>query len=147
MAAYTNLDAGNQTFYFAQIEKVHAGKTLVIQLFDPGESAGDAFLRFLSPDGNVYHYATFDWVADDGRSGTGVTSLQTSIGGQAQFNNHLVTISIDLGKSYGATGLNPPGDITDEDGWWQIEYNIKAANDTTTWQVSIRGNPVHLIVP
>ena len=147
MAAYTNLDAGNQTFYFAQIEKVHAGRTLVIQLFDPGESAGDAFLRFLSPDGDVYHYATFDWVADDGRKGTGVTSLQTSIGGAAQFNNHLVTISIDLPRDYGATGLNPPGDITDEDGWWQIEYNIKAANDTTTWQTSIRGNPVHLIVP
>ena len=74
MAAYTNLDAGNQTFYFAQIEKVHAGKTLEIQLFDPGESSGDAFLRFLDPDGDSYDYATFDWVADDGRSGKGVTS-------------------------------------------------------------------------
>jgi hypothetical protein len=147
MAAYTNLDAGNQTFYFSQIEKVHAGKTLEIQLFDPGESSGDAFLRFLSPDGDTYSYATFDWTADDGRSGTGVTSLQTSIGGSAQFNNHLVTIEIALPKTYGKTGLNPPGDITDEDGWWQIEYNINAANDTTTWQVSIRGNPVHLIIP
>ena len=28
MAAYTNLDAGNQTFYFSQIEAVHAGKQL-----------------------------------------------------------------------------------------------------------------------
>lgn len=147
MAAYTNLDSGNQTFYFSQIEAVHAGKRLEIQLFDPGESAGDAFLRFLSPDGNVYQYATFDWVADDGRHAEGVTSLQTSVGGKAQFNNHMVTISIDLPKSYGKGGLNPPGDITDEEGWWKIEYNIKAANDTTTWSVSIRGNPVHLILP
>lgn len=147
MAAYTNLDAGNQTFYFSQIEKVHAGKTLEIQLFDPGESSGDAFLRFLDPDGNKYTYATFDWVSDDGRSGTGVSSLQTSIGGVAQFNNHMVTIDISLPKDYGKKGLNPPGDVTDEDGWWQIEYNIKAANDTTTWAVSIRGNPVHLIIP
>ena len=81
MAAYTNLDAGNQTFYFSQIEKVHAGKTLEIELFDPGESSGNAFLRFLNPDGDTYTYATFDWEADDGRNGTGVTSLQTSIGG------------------------------------------------------------------
>jgi hypothetical protein len=147
MAAYTNLDAGNQTFYFSQIEKVHAGKTLEIQLFDPGESSGNAFLRFLSPDGNAYNYATFDWTADDGRSGTNVTSLQTSINGAAQFNNHLVTIEIQLPKTYGKVGLNPPGDITDEDGWWRIEYNINAANDTTTWAVSIRGNPVHLIIP
>ena len=50
-------------------------------------------------------------------------------------------------KNYGKNGLNPPGDITDEEGWWQIEYNINAANDTTTWSVSIRGNPVHLILP
>ena len=147
MAAYTQLDAGSQTFYFAQIERAHAGKTLEIELFDPGESAGDAFLRFLNPDGDKYTYATFDWESDDGRSGTGVTSLQTSVAGKAQFNNHLVTISIDLGKKYGDKGLNPPGDVTDEQGWWQIEYNINAANDTTTWGVSIRGNPVHLILP
>lgn len=147
MAAYTNLDAGNQQFYFAQIEKVHAGKTLQIDLFDPGESSGDAYLRFLSPDGDAYTYAKFDWEDDRGNSGKGVTSLQTSIGGVAQFNNHLVTIDIDLPKDYGKKGLNPSGDITDEDGWWQIEYNINAANDTTTWEISIRGNPVHLIIP
>ncbi len=147
MCAYTNLDAGNQTFYFAQIEDVHAGKTLEIQLFDPGESSGNAFLRFLNPDGNSYNYATFDWVSDDGRSGNNVTSLQTAISGAAQFNNRLVTISIDLPNTYGSIGLDPPGDITTEDGWWRIEYNINAANDTTTWQVTIRGNPVHLVLP
>ena len=37
MAAYTNLAGGLQTFYFAQIEREHAGKTMVIELFDPGE--------------------------------------------------------------------------------------------------------------
>jgi Putative Flp pilus-assembly TadE/G-like len=147
MAAYTNLDAGNQTFYFSQIEKVHAGKQLEIQLFDPGESSGNAYLRFLSPDNNSYQYATFSWVSDDGRSGNNVTSLQTAINGAAQFNNRLVTITINLPTTYGANGLNPPGDITDEQGWWRIEYNINAANDTTTWQVSIRGNPVHLVLP
>jgi hypothetical protein len=147
MSAYTQLAAGSQTFYFAQVDKAHAGKQLEIELFDPGESAGDAFLRFLSPDGNTYSYAKFDWESDDGRSGTNVTSLQTAVGGKAQFNNHLVTIRIDLGKNYGKHGLNPPGDVADEEGWWQIEYNINAANDTTTWGVSIRGNPVHLILP
>ena len=134
-------------FYFSQIEKVHAGKQLEIQLFDPGESSGNAFLRFLSPDGNNYHYATFDWKSDDGRPGSDVTSLQTAINGAAQFNNRLVTITIDLPNTYGTVGLNPPGDITDEEGWWRIEYNINAANDTTTWQVTIRGNPVHLVLP
>ena len=43
MAAYTNLDdtgvGGTQKFYFSQIEAVHAGKTMVITLFDPGEAS------------------------------------------------------------------------------------------------------------
>jgi hypothetical protein len=54
---------------------------------------------------------------------------------------------VPLPANYGSVGLNPPGDATNEDGWWQIEYNINAANDTTTWAVSIRGNPVHLVLP
>jgi Putative Flp pilus-assembly TadE/G-like len=147
MAAYTNLDGGLQRFYFAQIEKVHAGKTMLIHLFDPGEAAGNAYLRILSPDGNSYHYQTFDWADDAGRGATGVTSIQTSINGAAQFNNKEITITIPLPADYGASGLNPPGDATDEDGWWQIEYNVNQGNDTTTWSVDIRGNPVHLVLP
>ncbi len=147
MAAYTNLDGGLQAFYFSQIESVHAGKQMVIELFDPGEVSGNGFLRFQNPDGNVYNYATFDWVSDDGRSGNNVTQIQTSINGAAQFNNRLLTITVDLPTTYGSTGLNPPGDITNEQGWWRVEYNVTGGNDTTTWAVSIRGNPVHLVLP
>jgi Flp pilus assembly protein TadG len=147
MAAYTNLAGGLQAFYFAQIENVHAGKQMVIELFDPGEVSGNGFLRFQNPDGNVYNYATFDWVSDDGRSGNDVTQIQTSINGAAQFNNRLLTITVDLPATYGSTGLNPPGDVTSEQGWWRVEYNVTGGNDTTTWAVSIRGNPVHLVLP
>ena len=155
MAAYSNLDGGLQKFYFAQIEQTHAGKTMQIELFDPGEASGNAYLRLLSPDGNVYHYVNFDWQSDDGRSGTNVSSIQTSVNGAAQFDNRLITISVPLPAGYGTVpppgyataGLDPPGDITSEPGWWQIEYNINQANDTTTWGVSIRGNPVHLVLP
>ena len=118
---------------------------MVISIFDPGESSGDAFLRVLSPDGNAYNYQTFNWASDDGRSGTGVTQIQTSVGGAAQFNNHLVTITIPLPSTYGNGGLTPAGET--EAGWWKIEYQMNAANDTTTWGVNINGNPVHLIVP
>lgn len=146
MAAYTNLDTGQQKFYFAQIERVHAGKTMVIHLFDPGETNGNAYLRLLSPDGNVYHRQRFDWVSDDGRSGTNVDQIQTS-NGSPLFNNKEITITVPLPPSYGQSGLNPPGDITDEPGWWLIEYELANGNDTTTWSVEIRGNPVHLVTP
>ena len=141
MAAYTNLDGGLQKFYFAQIEKVHAGKTMAIHLFDPGEASGNAYLRILSPDGNIYHYQTFDWTSDDGRGQTGVSQIQTAVNGAAQFNNREITITIPLPATYGKDGLNPPGDITDEEGWWLIEYNVNQGNDTTTWSVDIQRQP------
>ncbi len=145
MAAYNNLDAGTQLFYLAQIEAVHAGKTMVIELFDPGDVSGNASLRILSPDGNAYNYATFSFVADNGRSGTNVTSVQTASGGTSYYNNSVLTIQIALPSSYGSGGLRPAGET--EDGWWKIEYTVGGGNDTTTWQVSIRGNPVHLVLP
>ena len=32
-------------------------------------------------------------------------------------------------------------------GWWKIEYQVNGGNDTTTWEVNVLGNPVHLVVP
>ncbi len=145
MAAYNNLEAGTQRFYLAQIDKVHAGKTMVIELFDPGDISGNGYLRILSPDGNAYNYATFDYLADNGRSGNGVTQIQTASGGSSYFNNSVLTIQIALPASYGSVGLKPSGET--EDGWWKIEYQVGGGNDTTTWAVSIRGNPVHLVLP
>ncbi len=147
MAAYTNLDdtgvGGAQRFYFSQIEGVHAGKTMVITLFDPGEASSPSYLQFLSPQGNSYDYATFDWYSNDGRSGSGVTEVQTSTG-SALFNNRILTIEIGLPQDYGVGGLDPNG--IGEEGWWLVEYDVRAGNDTTTWEVAIRGNPVHLVL-
>jgi hypothetical protein len=45
---------------------------------------------------------------------------------------------IPLPTSYGTPSLQ-------NSGWWKIKYTVNGGNDTTTWEVSIRGNPVHLI--
>jgi hypothetical protein len=39
-----------------------------------------------------------------------------------------------------------------EHGWWKIRYATGGTTgdygfDVTTWQVTIRGNPVHLVLP
>ena len=149
MAAYTNLDdtgaGGAQRFYFSQIEAVHAGKTMRVTLFDPGEASSDSYLRFLTPNGGSYNYARFDWSSNDGRSGTNVTQIQTASSSGALFNNRILTIEIPVPSTYGTGGLDPNG--LGEDGWWIVEYDVRAGNDTTTWEVEIRGNPVHLKVP
>jgi Flp pilus assembly protein TadG len=150
MAVYNNLVSGLQTFYMAQIDSVHAGKTLEIDLFDPGDVSGDAFIRIKNPDGNAYNYATFSYTTDNqcasNCSGNNVTQIQTHYAnGTSPFNNTWLTILIPLPSTYGLTGLTPAGET--QAGWWKIEYNVNGGNDTTTWRVLIRGNPVHLIVP
>ena len=152
MAAYTNLKAGTQRFYLAQVEAAHAGKTMDITLFDPGDVSGDAYLRILSPDGNAYNYATFDYSADaqcravsDACSATAGHRSRPSSSGGSSFDNSVLTISVKLPSSYGSGGLTPSGET--EAGWWKIEYEVAGGNDTTTWEVNIRGNPVRLVVP
>jgi len=149
MAAYNNLPAGTQLFYLAQIDASNAGKTMEIKLFDPGDVSGDAFLRILSPDGNAYNYATFSWTSDgpskvNPLSGTNVTQIQTSsVATQSWFDDRVITIEVPLANTYGSTGLTPPGEPSP--GWWKIEYTVAGGNDTTTWQVGIKGSPVHLV--
>ncbi len=153
MAGYNILGSGAQRMYLAQIDQTAAGKTVEIDLFDPGDVGGNASLSVLDPDGNAYNAANFTWTADAnciaGQSeptcfGSG-TSVQTALGGKSSFNDSWLKIRVTLPSSYGSAGLLPMGES--QPGWWKIEYQVNGGNDTTTWEVNVLGNPVHLIVP
>jgi len=150
--------SGLQSFYLAQIGREYAGKTIEIDLFDPGDIGGTGTLRIQSPDGDAYNYARFTYRTDGNcgrtRGSTDACSdstgtrqgITTASGGNSSFNDTWLQILVPLPSTYGQSGLTPPG--VPGPGWWKIEYETtSAANDTTTWMVSIRGNPVHLIVP
>lgn len=162
MAAYTNMQSGTQAFYLAQVDQTAGrGKRIQIELYDPGDVGGGAWLQFLSPDGSSYTPATFSFTSRskagvNGPSGTNVTCIQTNrpgsmpafpipfgcpttLGGGSQFDSYWLTITIPLPNTYGTTIQNS--------GWWKIQYTVGGGNDTTTWQVSILGNPVHLVLP
>ena len=168
MATYANIDSGTQTFYLAQISQVlGAGKTMEIDLFDPGDVGAGAWLQILSPDGSKVdpnNHASFTWTADSNASsghqssGGTVTCIQTYGGagsappncpaatsGGTFFQNSWVKILVPIPGTYGQTGLQPAGDPAP--GWWKIKYTVASGNDTTTWMVSVLGNPVHLVVP
>ncbi len=160
MAVYNNLQATNsaQQFYLARIDQnTGAGKTALIDIFDPGDlsGSGTAVIKVLSPDKNTQTPVTFSYTTDsncvpksaggsDACSATGVSQITTYIGGPKSFNNTWIHIRVAIPSTYGNAGLWGPGG----GGWWQIQYlTPTGGNDTTTWQVSISGNPVHLIVP
>jgi hypothetical protein len=56
------------------------------------------------------------------------------------YNGCWLNIAIALPTTYNAP----------QSGWWKIQYTMGGssstqATDLTTWQVNIRGNPVHLV--
>ena len=158
MEAFSPLNGGGASiFYLAQIEAIHAGKTMEIKLYDPGDTGSlAANLQILQPGSGGYTAANFTYtakksavngVACDARTGSG-TSVQTNTGGTSLFNGCWLTITIQLPTTYSAP--TPPGEPGP--GWWKIQYNMSGttantAFDLTTWQVNLRGNPVHLVVP
>ena len=150
MVIYANVTAGTTLFYLARIDAIHAGKTMVIQLFDPGDAAGNSQIEILKPTTSGYVASTFSYTADataaGSKSGTNVSFLKTTIGGVGQYNNSWVTLTVPLSKTYTAPlpASEPAGT---QGGWWKIRYTFDSTTtDTTTWQVSIRGNPVHLVL-
>ncbi|MBX3029599.1 MAG: hypothetical protein KF809_05535 [Chloroflexi bacterium] len=161
MEAYFRLPQ-NQTsdFYMAQIEEVHAGKTMVIELWDPGDTGNlSATLQILRPAANDYVPAQFSYAAEanslnasncNSLAGTNVTSVVTNTGGSSRFNGCWLTITIPLPTNYDAP-LPSSDNIATEGGWWKMRYIMGSgsgnATDLTTWKVSIRGNPVHLVLP
>jgi Flp pilus assembly protein TadG len=136
-------------FYLAQIEAAHAGKTLEIKLFDPGDISDTVFkIRLPTTSGFVYPQFTFSATGSScgaPTSGGPTTQLRTSDAAACRYyNNQWVTISVPIPSSYAAP--TPPGEPGP--GWWKIEYNtLGTGQDITTWEVNIRGNPVHLITP
>ncbi len=149
MSIYANGTSATSTFYLAQIDAVHAGKTMRVTLFDPGE--GSNSLRILDPNGTA---ATFSWSTPcnpptpptGGCSGSGSsldvsgsgTQPYSSLQSTSKYSDRYIIIDIPLPANY--TGLY--GTKT----WWKISYSAGSSpTDRTTWSVNIVGDPVHLV--
>jgi hypothetical protein len=139
------------TFFLAEIDAGHAGKTLEITLFDPGEGMED--LQIIDPNGNrpTFTYRTIDTaeygISTTTNTATPMTDLPIANNDMcglarcldttsSRFQNRTVRIEIPL-SSYtcGATC------------WWTIRYapeGTGVVTDRTTWSVRVIGDPVRL---
>lgn len=151
MSIYANATGANASFYLAQIDAVNAGKTMRVNLFDPGEGAQT--LQILDPNGNP---AKFNWSTPcnpptppaGGCSGSGVTSLSVAgsgtqpysgLNGSSKYNDRSITLDVALPANYSTVY---GGKV-----WWKVKYTTSSSSvtDRTTWSVNIVGDPVHLL--
>lgn len=152
-------DGDVANFFLANIEPVHEGKILEVEMWDLGEKMEN--VQFLDPSGVPQ---PFTWVTDDTRNianigapgvahpaedCSGSPCLYVNLGGTTveakndewndfwRFNGRLVTARIELTTI--PEGL--------DNYWWSIRYEKTAANtnDWTTWSTRVVGDPVRLI--
>jgi hypothetical protein len=174
MQAFTPLTAGGTVqnpcpgnageecseFYLAQIEAAHAGKSIEIQLWDPGDTRPlTANLQILMPCAGTDCWTpiNFSYTAAWGTTNSnrnincpsatssGTNVVQTNVGdSNGTFNGCWLTLRAQIPDDYAAH----------QDGWWRIRYRMRnsgggadTSNDVTTWKVNLIGNPVHLVMP
>lgn len=146
---YNNINAGNANFYLAEVVPEHAGKTLIIDMYDPGEiNNGNATMKVLEPDGSVAGSCVGQSDSPDSTFSDGATlspcQFLSSVDGKAKYNGSWVQLQIKIPNDYTCQEGLPTS--TDGKCWWKIRYEIGGqANDTTTWAAQVVGDPVHLV--
>lgn len=131
MSIYANVNAGLTEFFFAEVDPVHAGKNLIIDLWDPGDAAGNHSMTIVTPSGAA---PACDVQVSDGSSFS-LASCRIDTSG-LRYNNLGLQITIPLPAGYGCG----------TDCWWKVRYDYPAqATDTTTWSAWIDGNPLRLV--
>ena len=153
MSVFANSPGEAAEFFLASIGPEHSGKTLVIDLFDPGEGGDE--LRLVDPNGDVVSFQRRiiprypGEIAPAGGFGPvseSVVNISAS-GPQpgpnrlsaARYNDRQLQLVVEL-----------PPDIAVAYGgrtWWRVRYDFEGSNvtDRTTWSVSVRGDPVRLV--
>ena len=129
MAVYVNFDGNTSTFNLAEVQQVHAGKDLVIELWDP--DSGNNGVQIFMPDGTS---PPCDWSNLDGSRGASLVACDINF--STGFNNDHMQIRVHVPETY----------VCAANCWWTIEVSYPGgANDTTTWSARIEGNPVALV--
>ncbi|MDH3683368.1 MAG: Tad domain-containing protein [Acidimicrobiia bacterium] len=137
-------------FFLADISDEHAGSTVEITMFDPGEGMDN--VQFLDPAGNEVDFdfrlancsvgsmcsnpAVWPDTADAANDTcSSVPCLDVTA---SRFQDQWIVITSDLDPSYNCGG----------NCWWKVRYTPISGitvTDRTTWSVRVVGGPVHLV--
>ena len=143
---YNNADISTTSFYLAEVPDLYAGKTFVVELYDPGESKKNGTLQVVDPSGGVFssgecriydrNKTTQPWVLQTtiNPGGSGGNPCQELVTPK-EYNGRWLKFEMDLPVGYSCSNC-----------WWKMNYvYTSSVNDTTTWRAYIFGNPIHLV--
>jgi len=139
---YNNADGSTTSFHLAEVPSYYNGKTFVVELFDPGESAATGTLQMVGPDLTVFNDGECRIYT---RNNPGQSwALQTTIAAGSpcqetvtpqEYHDRWLKFEMDLPPEYACTVC-----------WWKVNYVYPSGvNDTTTWKAYMIGNPIHLV--
>jgi len=138
MAMYANLPDAVTTFYLARVPSGAAGKVLNVNLFDVGDSSTPGRIRVLAPQRSG---VTFTDCTSTGVDNATLPTCELQ-GVNSKYNGRWQTISVPIPTGYRCDDL----DATDC--WVRLKYTYGNGNqpsDTTSWSVTLDGDPVRLI--
>lgn len=147
VSLYNNFSGSSSEFYLAQVSDIYAGKTLVVEMYDPGDAENNVsnVISILGPGGTPYGTCSLNrrttvndaWVPMDiGVNNPTASPCQiVATRPTNNFDSRWIQAVIDLPASYSCSTC-----------WWKVRYNFSGTTqDTTTWRAYIEGNPIHLI--
>lgn len=139
---YNNADISTTQFFLAEVPDYYAGKTFVVELYDPGESTLDGTLQVIDEGGTVF--TDGECRVYDRNNTSQPWALKATIlppnpceelVTPGEYNGRWLKFEMDLPSAYSCTTC-----------WWQMNYAYTSSvNDTTTWRAYMVGNPIHLV--
>lgn len=149
-SVFYNSNLATSYMYLAEVPSIYAGKTLVIEGFDPGDVGEQGFLSLMEPTGA----GTWQVFSSCEKFVSTTTNAPTYVGSVTEtpctfiadnrgsappehnFQNKWFKLEVHI----------PPGYSCSTNCWWQIEYAFSSApSDHVTWRASVLGNPIHLV--
>ena len=146
MPIYANLKAGTTNFYLARINSGNRGSVMTVEFFDTGDASDVASIAIKDPDGNAPAGCTpkgdvvpdIRPVADLNTATCTLNNVKNSNG----YNGKIQRVQVPIPDTYACDDEDP------NDCWYKIDFTYGPgviANDTTTWSVSLDGDPVRLV--
>ena len=145
MSIFNNI-TGTTEFFLAEVDDGYAGRTLVVELYDPGDAEENVtnIIKLLGPGGIPWtggcdiskrEHLTTDFVFLDSDA-VGDECDVNATRPTFNYDGDWLRIEVDLPEGYTCT-----------DCWWKIRYEYSGSTaDTTTWRAYISGSPVRLVL-